>query len=461
MTVVVNLQAENLSVEPGQITTCSLTLANTGTIVEQFTIMLLGDVAPWTEADPPVVSLFPGGQQAVTLRFAPPRLPTTESGPTPFGVKVIPSNEPEDSVTEEGTITVGSFNDVGAELVPRVTTGRVVGRQKLAVDSRGNIPLPVTISALDAADALKFQIRPGVLTTAPGEARFVRVGIRPRQRFWKGPPQQKPYKVQITPENEKPLVLDGALTQKAVVPKWVYGAVALAAALVLLWFLILKPAVHSTAVNANKTALSVQAAKTQNLQRQLSVTQSSVAANSAAVAANRAAVAKLAGKKVAAATTTTSTSTTTTTTTTIPKPVVKATTTTAATVPPPVTAPNDGRLEVVAAPGATASTSFTLGLHSTLQITDIVLQNVSGQAGRARVQRLAAGAGRAPEDLLVENLASLNDQEYRFDTPVVLTSGQQLILAVDCQANQPACDVGIYYTGPLTEPAADTTTTFP
>jgi hypothetical protein len=61
----------------------------------------------------------------------------------------------------------------------------------------------------------------------------------------------------------------------------------------------------------------------------------------------------------------------------------------------------------------------------------------------------------------VENLASLNDQEYRFDTPVVLTSGQQLILAVDCQANQPACDVGIYYTGPLTEPAADTTTTFP
>jgi hypothetical protein len=36
-----------------------------------------------------------------------------------------------------------------------------------------------------------------------------------------------------------------------------------------------------------------------------------------------------------------------------------------------------------------------------------------------------------------------------------------MILSVDCQANQPACDVAIYYTGPLTQPSTDTTTTFP
>src|SRR6202035_4692076 len=160
MTVVVNLEADNLYVEPGQTTTAVLSLANTGTIVEQFTIMMMGDVQEWTQSDPPVVSLFPGGQQTVTLRFAPPRLATTPAGTVPFAVKVIPSNEPEESVVEEGVITVGSFNDVGAELVPRVTTGPITGRQKLAVDSRGNIPLPVAISALDAADALKFMIRP-------------------------------------------------------------------------------------------------------------------------------------------------------------------------------------------------------------------------------------------------------------------------------------------------------------
>ncbi len=44
---------------------------------------------------------------------------------------------------------------------------------------------------------------------------------------------------------------------------------------------------------------------------------------------------------------------------------------------------------------------------------------------------------------------------------MVFTSGQQLILSVDCQGEQSACDVGIYYTGPLTQPQSDTTTTFP
>ena len=257
-----------------------MSLRNSGTIVEQFTVLTLGEAMEWTAAEPPVVSLFPGAQETVTLRFSPPRLPTTPSGEVPFAVKVIPSNEPEESVTEEGVIVVGSFNDVGAELVPRVTTGRITGRQRLAVDSRGNVPLPVEVSAIDAADALKFRIRPRQLTTAPGEARFVRLGVKPRQRFWKGPQQQKPYKVQVAAENEKPLVLDGALTQKAVLPKWVYTAALIAAALVLLWFFVLKPAVHSTAVNANKAALAAQAAQTKALQSQLAATQSTVAANS-------------------------------------------------------------------------------------------------------------------------------------------------------------------------------------
>ena len=83
MPAVVNLQADNLTVEPGQTTTCQVSLANTGTIVEQFTIMMIGDVAPWTEADPPVVSLFPGGQQSVTLKFSPPRASTTRAGEVP------------------------------------------------------------------------------------------------------------------------------------------------------------------------------------------------------------------------------------------------------------------------------------------------------------------------------------------------------------------------------------------
>lgn len=451
MSAVVHIDASNLQVEPGRTITCKMSLANTGTIVEQFTIMILGPVAEWTQSDPPVVSLFPGAQQDVNLVFAPPRIHTTPSGVIPFGVKVIPSNEPEESVTEEAEITVGSFNDVGAELVPRVTTGRIAGRQRLAVDSRGNVPVPVEIATMDPADALKIRARPDKLTTAPGEAHFIRLRIKPRQRFWKGPPQHKPYKVQIAPAGEQPVTLDGTLNQKAVVPKWIYAAAGLAVLALLLWFLVLRPVVHNIAVSANKSALAAQQARTNALAGQVQKANStaSKAQSSANQAnANAAAAAAAAGKKLP-------TTTTTTTTTTV------AAVSTATTQPPPVTGPNDGNIEVVVPPGSTGSNFITIPTPGTLQITDLVIENVSGSGGRARVERQGGNSGATPVVLLVENLGTLNDQEYRFGTPIRFTSNQEMILSVDCASNQPACDVAIYYTGQLTEPSNDTTTTFP
>jgi hypothetical protein len=464
----VDLQADTLAVEPGRTATTQLGLRNTGTIVEQFTIMVLGDAAEWTESDPPVVSLFPGAQETVTLRFSPPRNYTTPSGPVPFGVKVIPSNEPEESVTEEGELTVGSFNDVGAELVPRVATGRLTGHQKVAVDSRGNIALPVLVTAIDAADALKFKIRPDKVTTAPGEARYIKVRVKPRQLFWKGHDQHKPYKVQVAAANESPLVLDGALTQKAVFPKWFWPALLIASALLLLWFFVLKPIVHNDAVNANKAALASQQAQTKALAGQ--VAQANASAQQANTRANQAAAAAaLANRKPAA--------TTTTTTTTVPKAVVKvapaaATTTTATTTtttvapapaPPPslTTVNNSGYLDITAGPfGQTASTSMTVGPNSTLAVADVVIQNVNGTPGRAVVQRQGVAAAGAPppspQTLLVENLANLTDQEYQFGTPLMFSSGQKLILSVFCEG-QLACEVDMLVSGPLTEPVTATT----
>jgi hypothetical protein len=463
--VVALLGADNLTVEPGQTVTADLSIGNNGTIVEQFTILVLGDAAEWTESEPPVVSLFPGAQQTVTLRFSPPRAYTTPSGPVPYGVKVIPSTEPEESVTEEGELTVGSFNDVGAELVPRVATGRLSGHQKLAVDSRGNVPLPVAITAIDGADALKFRIRPDKVTTAPGEARYIKMRIKPRQRFWKGPNQQKPYKVQVEAQHERPLVLDGALTQKSVLPKWFLPALAILAGLVLLWFLVLKPIVHNDAVNANKAALASQQAQTKALADQVAAANQT--AQQANTKANLAAAAALAGKKPAAATTTTTTTTvpkvvakvaapTTTTSTTKPTAPTTPPPVTPTTQPAPVTGPNDGTMEVITAPNTLNSNAITIAAQNTLQITTIVLENVTGGSGTALLQRVPATPGQPAVPLLREDLNTLTDMEYQFNSPMVLTAGEQLMLTVHCNRAQEVaanCEVNLYYTGPLTHPA--------
>lgn len=443
MGVVASLQgAENLSVDPGRETTCQLSLSNTGTIVEQFNIMLLGDGAEWIRSDPPVVSLFPGAQQTVTLHFAPPRDSSIQAGEVPFAVKIIPSNEPDESVTEEGAITVGSFNDFGAELLPKHPTGRIRGRQRLAVDSRGNQPVPVTFTAIDASDAIRFRFRPDQLTAAPGGAHFIRIRIKPRKRFFRGPTQIKPYQVTVQPEGERTMVLDGQFRQNAVFPKWLFGLIALIVAAVLIWFFVLKPAVHDTAVNANKNAIAAAQATANNAQKTASGASS--AANGAQNAANQALVA--AGKKPV------TTTTSTTTTTTVPS--------TSSTTAPPVTSPTDGRIETVAAPGATAEARGpSIPAGTTMTITDLILQNISGAGGTARVERLIPG--QPIQDLLVEDLSSLKDQEYTFTTPIIFTHDQQLQLRVDCGGNQGTCDVGMYYTGPVTQPASATTTTIP
>ena len=468
MAAVVALKVDNLAVEPGQTATGELSLANTGTIVEQFTILVLGDAAEWTQVEPPVVSLFPQGQQTVTLRFSPPRVHTTPNGYVEFAVKVIPSNEPEESVVEEGAINVGTFNDVGAELVPRVTTGRFSGRQRLAVDSRGNVPVPVTVTAIDAAEALKFRIRPSMMTTAPGEARFAKLSVKPRQRFWRGRPQQKPYKVQVAAGDEKPVVLDGGLTQKAVLPKWLLPLLGILALLLLLWFLVLRPIVKSTAVTASAAQLAAQAAQTRSLAGQLAATKSQVAALSGAkpgtpptTAAPGAPSTTAAGTTVAGSSTTAKAAAGSTTT----KPG-----TSVAPAPPggptSFTGPNDGRLDatggpnnVPSPPGPTSTRVISAG--NVLNVTDVVFetekggapQNVDGTPPQATLQRLVPG--QPPQTLLNESLSAppYSSQEFRFTSPMQFGSLQTMFLTVSC-GSQPSCQVGVYYTGPLTTPAA-------
>ena len=260
------LGAENLFVAPGESATCQLSLA-------QHQHHRRAVHPPGARRGHGVdgrrsrrwCRCSPAAQQTVTLRFSPPRLPTTPSGEVPFAVKVIPSIEPEESMTEEGVIigrvvqrrrrrTGAPSHDRPGHRPPEAG-----GRQPRQRPGAGRGHRPRRRRCPEVQDAAPR------LTTAPGEARFVKVGVKPRQRFWKGPPQQKPYKVQVAAEHEDPLVLDGALTQKAVLPKWVYYAALIAAALLLLWFFVLKPVVHSTAVNANKQALAVQAARTKAL----------------------------------------------------------------------------------------------------------------------------------------------------------------------------------------------------
>ncbi|MGZ4806701.1 MAG: COG1470 family protein, partial [Ilumatobacteraceae bacterium] len=118
-----SLDRPELAVEPGQQVSAQLRVRNNGNVVDQFTFEGLGAGAAWIEAEPEVLSLFPGAEGTVTIHFRPPRSPNVAPGPTPFGVKVVSGEDPMGSAVEEGVITVGRFADRSVEIYPLTARG--------------------------------------------------------------------------------------------------------------------------------------------------------------------------------------------------------------------------------------------------------------------------------------------------------------------------------------------------
>jgi hypothetical protein len=68
----INVQLDNdqISVEPGKSASLALTLLNQGIVVDHFSISVQGIPAIWVPALPPVVQLMPGAQQVVHLTIS-------------------------------------------------------------------------------------------------------------------------------------------------------------------------------------------------------------------------------------------------------------------------------------------------------------------------------------------------------------------------------------------------------
>ena len=249
-----SLESRSISVEPGNAASVRVKIQNTGQVVDEFTVGVLGDAAGWSTAAPPMVRLFPGQEEIVTVTVRPPRAAQTRSGDVPFAVRVQSKEDPPGSTVEEGTLTIGSFAEATAELIPRNSRGSRRGAHEVAIDNRGNAPLQAVLTAADQDKQLDFRFTPPSVTVAAGAAGFARLRVRPHQTFWRGQPKSKAFQVRVQPDGRQPIVLDGSLVQGPMLAPWMVpaaaGAVALIIAAALLWFLAVKPGIESVARNA-------------------------------------------------------------------------------------------------------------------------------------------------------------------------------------------------------------------
>lgn len=222
MAGVVVLEPVSIAVVPGETAVTSVRVRNTGAVVDQFTVSVVGQPAAWTTVAPIVISLFPGAEGTVNLHVAPPRAPGVGLGPVPFGVRVVAASDADLSVVEEGEVDLRPFVDLTAKLTPRTTETKRRARHEVLLDNRGNASVEAEIEAGDPDEHLAFDVRPRLVTVEGGHTARVALNVAARTGFARGPQKHRPFQVAVTAGADRPpILLDGALVQKGSMPKFV------------------------------------------------------------------------------------------------------------------------------------------------------------------------------------------------------------------------------------------------
>jgi len=404
MAATATLASKAVTVTPGGEAVSEVRVRNSGTVVDQFTLEVLGDASAWAIVEPAVVPLFPGAEAVARIKFKPPKSSSVPARAIPFAVRVKSREDARASLVEEGVVEVGPFNDTSAELIPRTARGSSRARAQLALDNRGNVRINARLTAADPDRKLNFTITPPAITAEAGTVGFATIRVSPRQRFLTGPPKISPYKVLVHQDGLPTITVDGSMQQEGLIPRWLVPAlIGLAALLliaVILWFALLKPSISSAA----KDAVAPQALAVQSLASRLPAASAGAQSGGGADATGANPVqGKVWSSRLAI------------------NPDVKPLEST-------ITVPDGGGLAV----------------------TDLVFENPNGNSGTLYLVRREAN--KPDQVLMTLRLENFRDLDFHFVTPIVFKEKQTMALSCGPDPAGSRCDASAYYSGYFKNP---------
>jgi hypothetical protein len=226
MDVIVVIETPSLRVEPGNETSTAVRVRNSGEIVDEFIIEAVGEPAGWTSIEPASVSLFPGAEATVQVRFAPARTPASRAGRMAFGVKASSSIDPSRSAVEEGMVEILPYRDESLSLVPGTSRGWRGATHELTVTNGGNAPITAKTSATDPDRLLTIDIQPPAMSIEPAGSRMSHILLSPKEAPLVGGSTRIPFSVSVDTGSGTPLVMDGAFERRSPLPPWLVAAAA-------------------------------------------------------------------------------------------------------------------------------------------------------------------------------------------------------------------------------------------
>jgi len=219
---------------------------NAGSTVDQYTIEIENLDPSWYTIVVPSVSLFPGDSAPIPIRIHPPRGKDTRPGSHAFIVRARSHADPNLIGKTKGVVTIGSFAVFHVELAPKRVTG-FRGNYKVTINNGANNDLQLALDAEDPDDSLSFKLKPPDPTISPNGKAVVPLVVSAKGFRLVGDEEKFKFNVTAHPvegtaEDDK--LVQGEFVQKPYFKGWKWPLVVLAALLLLLLALLIRPNIN-------------------------------------------------------------------------------------------------------------------------------------------------------------------------------------------------------------------------
>jgi tRNA A-37 threonylcarbamoyl transferase component Bud32 len=239
------LDAEALSITPGQPVLVRLTLANFGTTVDHFTISVEGIPASWAKGPEQAVQLNPHAQSNVVLNVLVPRAPGSFAGQYPVTVRARSREEPDESGTATTLWTVLPFEATTASLAPQRASGRSRAGYVLALSNGGNAPARYALHGQDDEQQLRYRFAQESVALDPFRSTSVPLVVSAPLRLL-GRPIVRNFTIQGRVATTVPPVgAPGEFVHKALLPSWIVAVPPVLVAVFLLLRMLLQPSIDA------------------------------------------------------------------------------------------------------------------------------------------------------------------------------------------------------------------------
>ncbi|BAN04095.1 COG1470 family protein [Ilumatobacter coccineus] len=242
---------DEVAIEPGSSIVLKLSVHNLGESTESYTIVPSGLTANWVTVERGNLTLFAGSQDVIDIEIGPPMLPSTTAGPTVVGVRVIPTNEPDDTVVAETTLDVQPFDDRRIVALQPVLRARHRANYEFMVENHGNGLASCRLRLIDATDRVDGTFDPPAVGVAPGGASLVRLKSKAKRGVFRRSTRTLDFEVEAEQPGHTPASTALSLVQPPTIPGALLGRVAAVALLVgaaaLAWFGVVRPEIRDAA----------------------------------------------------------------------------------------------------------------------------------------------------------------------------------------------------------------------